>query len=93
MHAPFPPRRKDVAHLQAGQVTSPKLAVDGRVEQRQVASVVCHLQADADRPDVFRQQGALLAEDASFVPGRTFGADRRKIVGGHGVTSRPPAPP
>src|SRR5690606_34253451 len=85
------PRREDVADLQADQVAAPKLAVDSHIEQRQVASVVCHLQADSDRPYVFRQQRALLADDAPLVPGRMFSPEYWKIVGGHGVTSCPPA--
>lgn len=34
-----------------------QLAVDSHTEERQVALVVGHLQADADRADVLRQGG------------------------------------
>ena len=84
---------ENVPDLQADQVAASKLAVDSHVEQRQVASVVRHLQADPDRPDMFRQQRPLLTDDAPLVPGRTFRPKRRKKIDGHGMTSCPPAPP
>ena len=51
------------------EITTSKLAVDCHVEQGQVAMVLGQFEANPDRPDVFRFQRALLADDAAFVPG------------------------
>ena len=42
--------RIDVGDLQLHQVASAQLAVDGEIEERQLASPLCDLEADRDRP-------------------------------------------
>src|SRR3989338_2345506 len=88
-----PPSGKHVPDPQRDEVASAKLAVYGHVEQREVALVVGHFEADPDGPDMPRQERALLTNDAALVPGdasRTKGGE--KIVG-HEYTSSPPGPP
>jgi hypothetical protein len=47
-------RRIDVSDLEAHQVAATQLAINGEVEQRQLASPLSNFEADSDRPDVLR---------------------------------------
>jgi hypothetical protein len=67
----------DVSDAQSDQVTGSKLAVDGEVEQRQLAATVGELQAHPDRPDLFELERRLLAYKLSLVPG--FANGRRAL--------------
>lgn len=88
-----PPCREDIPHLPANQVADAKFAVDGHIEQGKITSVVCHLEADTERPYMLRQQGALLADDVPFVLGWVFRPKFGQKIGGHGDTSYPQAHP
>ena len=57
-----------IGHLQTNKVAAPKLAVDGQIEQREVAKTSGNLQARSDRPDLPRMKGAFLADETSLVP-------------------------
>lgn len=46
-----------------------RFAVDGRVEQGQIAPVVGHRKPDSDRADMFGSQGTLRSDDPAVVPG------------------------
>jgi hypothetical protein len=72
----------DVSSAQPHQVTGSKLAVDGEVEQRQLAATVGELQADSDRPDLFELKRRFLTYKLSFVPG--FANGRRAVNVFHG---------
>ena len=60
-----------VADLEPNEVTAPQLAVEGQIEQSEVASTVFELKPDADCPDLLWFQRALLADEAALVPGGT----------------------
>ncbi len=47
---------------QSDEVTSTKLAVDGEVEERQVAEVACKFEPRSNGPDLFGQKRAFLSE-------------------------------
>ena len=46
--------KRDVLDFKAYRIAIAKLAVDGEVEERQVAHLALHVQLRADRPDMFR---------------------------------------
>src|SRR5665213_2156083 len=58
-----------IAYSQLHQVTPPKLAVDGKVEQCELSSTAGELQANSDGPDFFQLEWGLLANELAFVPG------------------------
>jgi hypothetical protein len=58
-----------VADLEPNEVTAPQLAVEGQIEQSEIASTLFELRPDADRPDLLWLQRALLADKAALVPG------------------------
>jgi hypothetical protein len=60
----------DVANPQLHEVAGAQLAVDGQIEQGQLAGIVGHLQANLDRTDFLEFEGRLLANKLAFVPGR-----------------------
>jgi hypothetical protein len=81
-----------IIDLQPHEVAAPQLAVDGEIEQSEVASSSFKLEPDADCPNFFRFQRTLLANEPALVP-RTFrkaneGWDR----GVHGASLIPTAP-
>jgi hypothetical protein len=47
----------DVIDPKADEIATPKLAVDGKVEHRQIAFAVLDLKSDANGPDLFRPEG------------------------------------
>jgi hypothetical protein len=55
-----PPPVADVSDAQPDEVTGSKLAVDGEVEQRQIAARVAELQADPDCPNLFELRSPTL---------------------------------
>jgi len=59
----------DITYPQFDQIAAPQLAVDCQVEEREVAQVLSQLQADADRPDLLKLQGRLLANELAPVLG------------------------
>jgi len=58
-----------IPYSQLYQVTPPKLAVDGKVEECKLPSTVGELQANSDRPDFLRLEWELLANELAFVLG------------------------
>ena len=52
---------RDVSDAQADEIAATKLAVDGQVEHGEFANCVRILEVNADRPDVLRLAGWLLA--------------------------------
>ena len=63
----------NIVHLQADQIATPDLAINGHAKQRKIALTVGHFQPDTNGPDMFGQQGAIQANDAALVPRRTCG--------------------
>jgi hypothetical protein len=57
-----------VPDLESDEIASAQLAVDAQVEQREFAYATHHLEADAERPDVFELEGRLLSDDLFLVP-------------------------
>ena len=49
----------NVLDFESDDIATTQLAIDGEIEQRQVALAVCHLKLSADRPDVLRPQRRL----------------------------------
>jgi hypothetical protein len=66
-----------VAHPQPHEVAAPQLAINGEIEEREVASTLFKLEADADRPNLLRLERAFLAGEAAFVPGSFGKANER----------------
>src|ERR1700684_2850620 len=64
----------NVSDPQLDEVAGSKLAVDGEVEQRQLAATVGELQADSNRPDLFEFQQCFLTDEPSLVPGFANGS-------------------
>ena len=56
-----------VADLEPHEVTAPQLAVEGQIEQSEVASTLFKVKPDADCPDLLWLQRALLADEAALV--------------------------
>ena len=71
-------RDEENAHFELHNVTATQLAVDGHVEEGEIAGVDHDLEAHADRPDVLWLKLALLADDAAFVPSRGVWQERRE---------------
>jgi len=62
---------RDVAHAQGDQVAAAQLAVDGEVEEGEVAQPLRQLQADPDGPDLADLERRLGAGQLALGPGRT----------------------
>ena len=69
--------RSDVLDPEPYQVTGAKLAIDCQVEERQISEPTIELQARAYRPDMFRLQRWLGANELAFVPGALRGVPYR----------------
>src|SRR5262249_10419344 len=61
-----------VVDPQCDQIAATQLAVDGKIEQRQVARAPLQLQLGADRPHVAGPQGRLRAGELALVPHRSI---------------------
>jgi hypothetical protein len=78
------------------QITAAQLAVDPEIEQREIALPTLKLKPDPDCPDILRPERALLADQATLVPGRFGKADkgwdhslhRRFLDPGHSLPAR-----
>ena len=75
------PASEYVIDPQPNEIAAPELAVDRQIEHRKIASATLHLQPYSNCPDILRLQRALLADQASAVPGCT-------PVGGNSVFGR-----
>jgi hypothetical protein len=71
-----------VPDAQLDQAAGSKLAVDGEVEQRQLAPKVGELKADPHRPDLFELKRRFLTYELSLVPGLAIGRCAVKVFHG-----------
>jgi hypothetical protein len=62
--------RRNILDPQSDHVTTAKLAVDGDVEEREIAYAACELQPSAYRPDMLRLKRWFRARQSAFVPRR-----------------------
>jgi hypothetical protein len=58
----------DVADLQPDEIASTQLALDIKIEQREISCSAKQLKLDADRPDFFELERRLLANQLALVP-------------------------
>lgn len=70
-------RGYNISDLHFDQIATAKLAVDGQIEQHEIAMVLGQFQSNSDRPDMLWLQRAFLTDDATFVPGRAKCANGR----------------
>src|SRR5580700_884209 len=78
--------RGNVFDFESDNIAAAQLAVDGEIEQCQVAFALCHLKFGADRPDVFWPQWRLGSGQLALVPRDALGRIGRWIyvvVHGH----------
>ena len=57
-----------VLDLETDEVTAAQLAVDSKVEERELANPALHLKADSKCPDVLELERSLLADNLALVP-------------------------
>lgn len=69
--------RHDIDDLHRDQIATAQLAVDGQVEESQVAKVLGQLKPNPDRPDMFWLERSLLSQGAPLVPGGAKRANDR----------------
>ena len=60
--------RGDILDLQAHEITTAKLAVDGKIEQSQIPGSAGDLQSRPDGPDVFWLEWRFRSSELPFVP-------------------------
>ena len=58
----------DIAHLELDEVAASQLAIDAEVKQRELSNAAFHMQSNSERPDVFKLERCLLANDLALVP-------------------------
>ena len=75
------------------EVAAPQLAVDGEIEQSEIAKVASEFEARTDRPDLFRQQRPFLAGEPAKVPGASLRFDGGELDFGHETFSIRPSRP
>lgn len=61
----------NVAHTELGSVAGSKFAVDGQIEESQIASSFCNLKPYSDGRDISQSDRGFLPDQFSFVPGLT----------------------
>lgn len=83
----------EVGDPETDEVTAAQLAVDGQVEQREIAQIARKFEASADRPDLLRQQGAFLADEPAAVPGAPLRLRGGELDLGHETSSIHPSRP
>ena len=64
---------------EASPDTGAELGIGGQVEQRQIASALPQLQANANRPDITQLEGSLLANELALVPRLSLLGSRRNL--------------
>jgi hypothetical protein len=69
---PHPAAGAYVVDLQADEIAASELAVDREVEQSEISFPALQLKPNANGPDIFRLERALLADQAALVPGSRF---------------------
>ena len=78
---------------QTDEVAAPQLAVDGEIEQSEIARVAREFEARTDRPDLFRQQRPFLANEPATVPRASLRLDGGELDFGHETFSIRPSRP
>jgi hypothetical protein len=63
----------DIPHPELYQITGPKFAVNGKIEQGEFSAPTGELQSNANAPDLFELEGCLLTDELALVPGRPGG--------------------
>ena len=58
----------NVANFQFHEIASPKLAINGKVEESQFSGIFGHLQTNANSSDLFQFKGRFLTNQLAFVP-------------------------
>jgi hypothetical protein len=81
----------DVIDSNADEIAAAKLAVDGKVEHRQIAFGLLDLKSDTNGPDLFWSQRPLLSNKTGLVPGGARIAFRLDFSG-HSRTPCPTPP-
>ena len=89
----YRPRRDDtsmayVSHAQSNQTARSQLAVDGKVEERELSGTTADLQSYRDRPDVLQSERSLLSNELPFVPWSLLHRNMSRLVHG-GLLSYP----
>jgi hypothetical protein len=59
----------DIPHAKLHEIAAAQLAVDGQVEQREVALTVEHFKANANSPNIFEFQRGFLADQFALFQG------------------------
>ena len=62
----------EISDLQSNKVTPAQLAVDRKIEKRQISEIVREFKSGADGPDLFREQRAFLADKGPLFHGMRF---------------------
>jgi len=81
------PIRGNVIDPYGDDVTATQLAVDGEVEQCQIAHLLLDLERGADCPNVFLPQRRSGSDQFPFVPGNPLGGGNRIFDFAHDCTS------
>jgi hypothetical protein len=63
------PSNADIVQTYSDEITPAQLAVDRQIEHCEIAFAFLQLEADTNRPDLFRLQGPLLTDDPTLIPG------------------------
>ena len=83
----------EVRDLQADEFAAPQFAVDGEVEEREIAGIAHEFEARANGLNLLRKQWALLAHKSPPVPGRALRFGNGKLDSGHDRASIRPSRP
>jgi hypothetical protein len=87
------PASEHIIDPESDEIAAPELAVDRQIEHRKIASTTLHLQPYSNCPDILRLERALLADQASPVPGCTLGGGGNKFFSRHRRLRCRPLPP
>jgi len=74
----------DVIDFQADEITAAELAIDRKVEQREVALAALQLKPNPNGPDIFRLEREFLADHSALIPGSLLGVRWRWDCGVRG---------
>ena len=66
-------------NAKSNQIATPKFAVDCQIEQRQFSRSPALLKPEANSPDLVEFERRFLADDPTFVPGRSWSFDAKVI--------------
>jgi hypothetical protein len=83
----------EIGHAERDEVATAQLAVDGQIEQREIAEITGELKTRPDRPDLLRLKRPLLTDEPALVARRFLGPDRWELDSWHEVASIRPSQP